>query len=117
MVVPDDMVPRATLVAVAESFNALKVLERQRAATQAEMIRACLAAIRMDVSTYRCRHLDTYSKERVDQVRKNKKDQAQAFIYLEALATMLEDQSAAALSDNLTTSAPSTEGEPPCISA
>ena len=92
MTAPDDMVPRATLVAVAEGFHALKALERQRAATQAEMIRACLVAIRMDVHSYRCGHLSQFSKERREQVRKNKEDQKKAFIYLEVLATMLEDQ-------------------------
>lgn len=94
MSTPDnDMVPRATLVAVAESFNALKALERQRAATQAEMIRTCLAAIRMDVNNYRVpSHLNMFDKQRIEQVKKNKQDQKKAFIYLEVLATMLEDQ-------------------------
>lgn len=93
MSAPDDMVPRATLVAVAESFRALKVLELRRAATQAKLIRTCLAAIRMDVNTYRVpTYQSMFAKERVEQVAKNKKDQQKGYIYLEVLATMLEDQ-------------------------
>jgi hypothetical protein len=64
------------------------------------MIRWCVQKLRMDA--------------RDAEQRKEKK---QAVLYLEYLATRLEDQSAAVLSDNLTTPAPSTEGEPPCISA
>lgn len=99
---PDDMVPRAALVAVAESFNALKVLEKRRAATQAQLIRGCVQALRKENPAFG-----------MDKIREHKKNQDKALIYLEALATMLEDQSN--LSDNPT--AQSTEGEPPCTSA
>lgn len=90
-----------------------EALQRKEKATMAEMIRACLAAIRMDVQNYRCGHLSQYSKERTEQVRKNKQDQKKAFIYLEVLATMLEDQANLKPSDDLTLS---NEGEASCIS-
>ncbi len=89
---PDDkMVPRATLEEIAAQVRDLMALRDKQLLTIAEMVRACVFWLRIDVQKHRCGHLAAYSRERAAQVSKNKQEQARAMAYLEALATRIED--------------------------
>lgn len=97
--------PDPKLVELARLVRQLETLRKQQAATQAEMIRACVTQMGIDVNSYRMRGHETYS-EKMTQTKENKRLKAQAPLYLLALATQLENFAA---SGNLTLS--SIEGD------
>jgi len=87
-------VPRETVEEMAARFRELRQLQRQQQATMAEMIRACVANLDIDVENHGMRGHET-GAQRIDQRNKNKANKAQARLYLLTLATSLEDQSGA----------------------
>lgn len=72
-----DPVPYATVEALAKSIRDLRELERSKSATQAELIRWCVRAL----------------KQTTGSAKKVREDRAKAILYLEWLATQLENQS------------------------
>lgn len=82
-------VPRQVLERVAAGYHELVALKVRQAATQAELIRGCVAELRSDPNTYRLRGHETYSEAaRIRQ--ENRENKALALLYLEWLATNLE---------------------------
>ena len=77
-------VPREKVVQIAEQYREIEALRRQQSGTQAKMIRACVSEIRQPASG---------PFMTVEQRRKAKQTHDQALLYLEALATMLENES------------------------
>lgn len=71
---------RETLEKVAKGYNDLLVLQAQQRALQAEMIRACVAAIKRQPTP----------SENAGRKRRIIRDRADAFEHLEKLAVMLE---------------------------
>lgn len=97
-------VPYATVEALAKSIRDLRELERSKSATQAELIRWCVRALKQTTDQAR-RSLEA---ERLREEREGKRyrpvrrfgpdkkvreDRAKAILYLEWLATQLENQS------------------------
>lgn len=105
----EEMVPKAKLVELAALFGKLEEARRKEKGLIAEMIRACLFWLEVDVTTYRVRGHETFG-DRQKIVTENRENKAKAKLYLQHLATKLEDES---VSGNLTQS---TEGEATCIS-
>lgn len=69
----------------------LRKLEAERKVLQAQMIRQCVALLRMDPLTYRMRgHESSHARAQI--AKKNRQQKALAPLYLETLATMLEDE-------------------------
>jgi len=87
-------VPRETVEEMAARFRELRELHRQQQATMAEMIRACVTNLDIDVNAHGMRGHETASQQ-IRQLNKNKANKAQARLYLLMLATSLEDQSGA----------------------
>lgn len=86
-------IPRGKVEELARLVKAQRVLQAQRAATQAQMIRACLDALLMDPGTHRMRgHEELADRRRIKQ--ENVERRAMAVLHLQALATMLEDAAA-----------------------
>lgn len=71
---------RETLEKVAKGYNDLLVLQAQQRALQAEMIRACVVAIKRQPTP----------SENAGRKRRIIRDRADAFEHLEKLAVMLE---------------------------
>lgn len=90
----EDSIPRSKVEELARQIRELRNLEARKAGTQAELIRWCLTAIRMDPNTHMLRGHEGW-QARHKQIEKNKNDQKLAFLYLEWLATQLENQSVA----------------------
>ena len=85
-------VPREKVVAIAENVRELHELFRQQKATQAELIRWCVQELRADTNTHRLRGFeDWHTKRQI--IAENRENKAKALLYLEWLATQLEDQS------------------------
>lgn len=93
-------VSRATVEAIALSYRQLDELRRQQSLTQAKMIRACLAAIRQttnqaqrSLERERRNHPNPHKRHvRMHEPgKKVREDRLRAELYLEALATMLEN--------------------------
>lgn len=82
----DTTVPRAKVIQIAESFHQLMTLRDKQAHTQAQMIRGCLQAIR--------KANEPMPFADVKERRKRNEDRDLALLYLESLATTLEDQTA-----------------------
>lgn len=85
-------VPFAKVEQIAAQVNELHVLQAKQQALQAEMIRACLAEIRSDPRNHRMRGHEN-ATERARIIKENINNQARALLYLEQLATMLENES------------------------
>lgn len=101
-------IPREKLVTIVESYNHLLDLYRQQKATQAQLVRWCVHMLRIDPRTYRTRGHRS-SVEHAAQVAENKREQALALLYLEWLATQLED-AAGVVFDTSTLPATANEG-------
>lgn len=99
-------IPRERLDTIVESYNHLLDLHRQQKATQAQLLRWCVHMLRIDPRTYRMRgHRSSHAA----QVAENKREQALALLYLEWLATQLED-AAGVVFDTSTLPATANEG-------
>lgn len=99
-----DPVLFATVEALAKSIRDLRELERSKSATQAELIRRCVRAIKQTTGQAqrsleaervraqregkRCRPVRMH-----EPAKKVREDRAKAILYLERLATQLENQS------------------------
>lgn len=92
LIMARDPVPFATVEALAKNIRELRELEQRKAATQAELIRWCVHYLRMDPTSYRLRGYET-STERSRIIKENKDNKAKALLYLEWLATSLENNS------------------------
>lgn len=99
-----DPVPFATVEALAKNIRELRQLEQHKAATQAELIRWCIQAInqtteqaqrRLEAERVRAqREGKRYRPVAMHEpARKVRDDRAKAILYLEWLATQLENQS------------------------
>ena len=75
----------------AELARELIDLHAQKALTQAQLIRWCVGKLRQDPSSARLRGFETYG-ERMRIIKENHKHREAALLYLEWLATGLEDQ-------------------------
>ncbi len=93
-------IPRDVVENIARNYRELEALRRQQSATQAKMIRACLAAFEQTTEQAQRklererRHLPPH-KQRVAMHEPSKlvrDDKLRAKLHLEALATMLENE-------------------------
>lgn len=109
-VVPEETVPKATAVTLAANIRNLLALKAREKATMAELIRWCVRELRADPRAHRLRGHET-AVDRTRIIAENQQNQAKAILYLEWLATELEDRSCSDYPNK------STEGEAPCISA
>lgn len=87
-----DPVPFATVQELGRQVRELQELQRRQQATQAELIRWCVQCLRMDPRNHRLRGHET-ATERARIIKENQNDKAKALVYLEWLATQLENQS------------------------
>lgn len=85
-------VPFDKVEQLAKNIRELRELERKQKATQAELIRGCVHCLRMDPTSYRLRGYETLT-ERSRIIKENKDNKAKAILYLEWLATQLENNS------------------------
>ena len=99
----DTTIPREKVEQLAANIHELLALKDNQAGTMAEMIRGCIAAIRQGDdpnSSPKVRRAEGWIA-RGAATKEVRNDKARALLYLEYLATQLENQS--------------TKGEPPCI--
>ena len=76
---------------LAAHIAGLRKLEAERKLLQAQMIRECVALLRMNPQTYRMRgHELGLDRSRI--IKENQRQKALAPLHLETLATMLEDE-------------------------
>lgn len=76
---------------IAESMHQLRQLNAERMATQAQLIRWCVTALRIDPEKYRISGFELSSKRKVI-IAENRRNQQLAYVYLDLLATQLEDE-------------------------
>lgn len=84
-------VPRETVEKLAEHIREFIRLQGVKAGAQAELIRWCVTVLLKDPDSYRMRGHEGYTdKKRIRS--ENLRNRRKAFIYLQWLATQLEDQ-------------------------
>lgn len=86
-------VPYDKVKAIAEGYRELQELQHRQAATVAELIRWAVAALNINPNTYRMRRAEGFA-ERRKIVDENRHNQELARLYLQWLATRLEDEGA-----------------------
>ena len=101
--------PKATVVALAENIRDLLALKDREKATMAKIIRSCVQELRADPRMHRLRGHES-AAQRASIIAENQRNQDKALLYLEHLATRLEDAA-------IITESQSTEGEVLCILA
>lgn len=74
-----------------DNMHHLLKLKSEQADTQAKLIRWCVNCLRSDPRNYRLRGHES-SRERQDIINENIRNKDMALLYLEWLATQLEDQ-------------------------
>lgn len=79
-----DMIPRAKVIQLTDSYRALHVLQLQQYQTMAKMLRACLSRLDRKPTGF----------ERSEDLRRNRAEREQALKGLRDLATMLEAKGA-----------------------
>lgn len=85
-------VPREKVVAIAENIRELHELFWRQKAAQVKLVRWCVQELRADTNTHRLRGFeDWHTKCQI--IAENRENKAKALLYLEWLATQLEDQS------------------------
>lgn len=87
-----DPVPFAKVEELAKHFRDLIALKQRQQATQAELIRGCVIYLRIDPRNHRLRGYES-SVERARIIKENNDNKAKAILYLEWLATQLENNS------------------------
>ena len=85
-------VPFDQVEQLAKNIRELRELERKQKATQAELIRWCVIYLRIDPRNHRLRGYES-SVERARIIKENNDNKAKAILYLEWLATQLENNS------------------------
>lgn len=86
-------VPRETLVQVVESYNQLLDLKVKQAALMAEMIRGCISTLQCDPKDTRAYRMAQGFSAEAKATKEHRENQKKAWLYLQHVATMLEDMS------------------------
>jgi len=84
-------VPFDKVKQIADSFHELMSLRDKEGATQAQIIRWCVTELRSDPNTHRMRDHEGYIAQQKQRA-ENRRNQKLALLYLEWLATKLEDR-------------------------
>lgn len=89
----DTTVPRETVVQIAKAYNELMELKARQADLMAQMIRGCIAKLRQSADDTRAmRQACGFAEQKAARVL-HQRDQAKAWLYLDYVATQLENQS------------------------
>lgn len=81
----------STMSLLAEHIQQLTALHKEQSGTMAELIRWCVGELRADPKTHRLRGFESWT-ERRKIISENLKNREVALLYLEWLATQLENQ-------------------------
>lgn len=86
-------IPREKVVEIAELYNQLLDLKAQQASKMAEMIRACISTLQCDPKDTRAYRMAQGFSAEAKATKEHREDQKRAWLYLQHVATMLEDMS------------------------
>lgn len=92
-------VPFDKVEQLAKNIRELRELERKQKAIQAELIRGCVIQLRANPREYRLRGFET-ATERARIIKENLANRDKAILYLEWLATQLENNSVGSPDNN-----------------